>query len=61
MWTTGKKKAVTSGTRRKGGRDGERERERESIVGISWRQFELPVKRLKAELCGWQLHFADRP
>lgn len=30
-------------------------------MGISWRQFELPVKRLNAELCGWQLHFAERP
>lgn len=43
---------------------GERWREKnreDGIVGISWRQFELPVKQLNAELCGWQLHFADRP
>lgn len=61
MWTTGKKREKLLPLEQEGKRGGEMEREKESIVGISWRQFELPVKRLKAELCGWQLHFADRP
>lgn len=52
------KAAVTSGIRNK---DRGREKEEDCIVGISWRRFELPVKRLNAELCGWQPHFADRP
>lgn len=53
-----KKAAVASEIRRKGKK---RLSEGDCIVGISWRQFELPVRRLNAELCGWQLHFADRP
>lgn len=61
MWTTGNKQqqqeTVSSATRRKRERKEGRGGGGMGIVGISRRRYELPVKRLKAEFYGWQLHF----
>lgn len=62
MWTTGNKRQQqeTLFPLQEEGRERGRKEGRGrgvGIVGISRRRYELPVKRLKAEFYGWQLHF----